>query len=144
MTLVSETLFALYPLFAFTPIASGGLGLSEAQIGAHTAMRSVLSILVLFAYAPVCARLGGTVRCYQVGMVLWPFAIAGLPVLNALARTDAGPDENDVGSWVFNGVLLMVFATWSLACLAWRKCSTVILLPNSIDIKISERANRGH
>ena len=40
MSLIADTTFVLYTLFAFTPITSGGLGLSEAQIGLLTDVRS--------------------------------------------------------------------------------------------------------
>lgn len=126
MSLTSEVLFVLYPLFAFTPITSGGLGLSEAQIGIHMTVRAALHIIILFAYAPVCAWLGGAVRCYQVGMVMWSLVVAGLPVLNALARTGSGPGGMGVGTWVFDASVLVVFAIWSLASLAWRKCLMIL------------------
>ncbi|EJD05642.1 MFS general substrate transporter [Fomitiporia mediterranea MF3/22] len=122
MTLVSEVLFALYPLFAFTPITSGGLGLSEPQIGAHMATRSAMNIFVLFAYAPFASRLGA-VRVYQVGMALWPLATAILPLLNALARSD----NMGVGSLLFNVTLLLFFALWSLGNLVWPSSQIVVI-----------------
>jgi len=105
-----ETMFAIYPLFAFTPIASGGLGLSEAQIGAHTAFRALSSILVIFVYAPLHRRLG-TVRTYQLSLFIWPFAIVFLPALNMLARL--GQD----GGLLFMAALVTFFFVWSFACL---------------------------
>lgn len=119
MTFVSEIIFALYPLFAFTPILSGGLGLSEAQIGAHMAVRSAFNIIILFAYTPICTRLGGPVRSYKAGMLMWPLAVICLPVLNVLART--GPEVAGVGTWTFDGAALVFFAFWSLGNLSWRK-----------------------
>ena len=41
------------PLFAFTPIQSGGLGLSEAKIGVHMTIRSLNQIIVMSSFAPL-------------------------------------------------------------------------------------------
>lgn len=131
MVLASETLFALceltstlsdfllsifvrYPLFAFTPIKSGGLGVSEAAIGMHMAVRSVTNIAVMVFYTPLQRRLG-TVRLYQFAMAIYPFAIAFMPLLNHIAR------QGEESTLLFNAVLLTFFFVWSLACLAWSK-----------------------
>lgn len=105
-----ETMFAIYPLFAFTPVVSGGLGLSEAAIGAHTAFRALVSILVIFVYAPLQRRLG-TVHTYQLSLFIWPFAIVFLPALNMLARLGQGDGV------LFTVLLVTFFFVWSFACL---------------------------
>lgn len=105
-----------YPLFAFTPIASGGLGLSAPQIGAHMAIRSALTIVILFFYQPL-SKLLGSLHMYQVSMALWPLNVILLPILNLMARTDAA----GVGTWPFNAVLLILFILWGIAGLVWRE-----------------------
>ncbi|KAH8111331.1 MFS general substrate transporter [Phellopilus nigrolimitatus] len=122
MTIVSETIFALYPLFAFTPITSGGLGLSEAQIGAHMAIRSAFNIIVMCFYVPFASRLGA-VRLYQVGMSLWPLAMACFPLLNALARTKS----TSVGTWTFDAAAGVFFMLWSLGNLVWPSSQIVVI-----------------
>ncbi|KAG9122868.1 hypothetical protein FRC07_000572 [Ceratobasidium sp. 392] len=51
MCIASEMLFSVYPLFAFTPILSGGLGMTEAQIGI-----SQMSIVLPQAISPALAN----------------------------------------------------------------------------------------
>ncbi|KAI5122012.1 hypothetical protein M0805_008004 [Coniferiporia weirii] len=137
MTIVSETIFALYPLFAFTPISSGGLGLSEPQIGAHMATRAVLAIFVLFLYPPAASRLRvGVVSVYSAAMALWPFAVACLPVLNALART--GARGAGVGTWPFDAAVTILFVLWSLGGLVWPTSQIVVIeaAPNAESLAV--------
>jgi hypothetical protein len=67
VNLISLLTTKRFPLYAFTPISLGGLGFSEAQIGNYNAARSIISVLVLFAYSPIEKRLGPA-RTYQVSL----------------------------------------------------------------------------
>ncbi|PAV19860.1 MFS general substrate transporter [Pyrrhoderma noxium] len=118
MVFTSETLFALYPLFAFTPVQYGGLGCSEATIGTHMAIRSFISILQMFLFAPM-QRKFGTLRVYQMSMLVWPFTIAFFPILNLLKRWE-------VGSLLFDGVLFVYFVIWGFGNLSWPASSLMI------------------
>lgn len=108
----SKYICCRYPLFAFTPIASGGLGLSEAKIGAHMASRSFVSILVMFFYTPLERRLG-VLRMYSFSMFFFPVCVLFFPVLNAMAR--AGLE----GTWLFDGTVVLFFTTWSVGNFGW-------------------------
>lgn len=108
----SKCICCRYPLFAFTPIASGGLGLSEAKIGAHMASRSFISILVMFFYTPIERRLG-VLRMYSFSMFFFPVCVVFFPVLNAMAR--AGLE----GTWLFDGTVVLFFTTWSVGNFGW-------------------------
>ncbi|KAH8114502.1 MFS general substrate transporter [Phellopilus nigrolimitatus] len=118
MVIASEMLFALYPLFAFTPIESGGLGLSEAAIGAHMAVRSFISIVLMFAFSPLQSRLG-TMRTYRYAMLFWPFNIAFFPILNVLARWG-------VCKYILNAVLCLFFLVWGIANISWPASAVMI------------------
>ncbi|KLO14776.1 MFS general substrate transporter [Schizopora paradoxa] len=113
MCFTSEILFAVYPLFAFTPISSGGLGLSEAQIGVHMATRSLNNVLVMMLYTPIHNRLGA-VSTMKLAMVFWPISAAFFPVLNVLARQGA------VGTLGFNILVGLFFTAWSFAGICWK------------------------
>ncbi|TDL22143.1 MFS general substrate transporter [Rickenella mellea] len=119
MVLQSEMLFALYPLFAFTPVHSGGLGVNEATIGAHMAIRSVINIALMVSYEPFQRRLG-TVRLYQTNMAIWPISVALMPTLNYLARVGLQ------SSWLFDVVLVTFFTVWSFASLTWTGCGIMV------------------
>ncbi|CAG8720079.1 4851_t:CDS:2, partial [Acaulospora colombiana] len=68
MVLVSEGFFALYPLFAYTSIELGGLGLNSAQIGEHMSVRALIHLVVL------------------ISLAAWFPTLLCFPVLNSLAR----------------------------------------------------------
>ena len=106
-----------YPLFAFTPIQSGGLGLSEAKIGVHMTIRSLNQIIVMFSFAPLHKWLG-TARSYQLAMVFWLVAVAVFSALNTMARRGA------LGTVWFDIVLGVFFTTWSFAAISWSKSFT--------------------
>lgn len=106
-----------YPLFAFTPIPLGGLGLSEALIGIHMALRALSNILVMTLYPSIERRLG-TVRTFQLSMWLWPVTVLGFPILGAAARS-LWIKEN---TWVMWVLLCIVWVVWSAACFIWCAC----------------------
>jgi hypothetical protein len=115
MCFVSEMLFSLYPIFAFTPVRSGGLGVSEAVIGTHMAIRSLLPIPMMLFYPRLQRRLG-TVHVYQIVMAGFPVVVLFFPLLNLLIRASAP-------SWIVNLCLFGYFVTWSWCGFAWRRCS---------------------
>ncbi|KAB5591431.1 zinc induced facilitator 1 protein [Ceratobasidium theobromae] len=112
MCIASEMLFSLYPLFAFTPITSGGLGMSEAEIGTQMSVRAVVHVGIMLFYAPINRKLG-TTRLYQVTMAFWAIVVLGFPFLHwAASRTG-------IKSVVFNAAQLVFFFTWSICGFAW-------------------------
>ncbi|KAF8511934.1 hypothetical protein JB92DRAFT_350559 [Gautieria morchelliformis] len=120
MCLASETLFSLFPLFAFTPIASGGLGMSEAAIGTHMAIRAVIHIGIGTIYAPLERYFGSALRFYRIIMCAWPLPILCAPMLNSMAR------RGEEGTWSFNCALLVFYFIWAGSGLAWT--STAIMV----------------
>ncbi|KAG8693332.1 hypothetical protein FRC09_010578 [Ceratobasidium sp. 395] len=114
MCFVSETLFSIYPLFAFTPIASGGLGMSEAKIGTQMAVRSFIHIAMMLAYNQFISRVK-TLDVYRFAMSLWPPVVLGFPILNWIVRTQ--PDGNE--SVVFLLSQFAFYTVWSVAGFCW-------------------------
>lgn len=76
------------------------------------AFRSLINVFFLFFYAPFERRLG-LVGMYRFTMAFWPLSIAFLPFLNLLARRGLE------GTWMFNAIVGLFFAIWSVAGLAW-------------------------
>lgn len=101
-----------YPLFAFTPVASGGLGLQEAKIGAHMAFRSLNAVVAMFFYTPIERRLG-VIKTYRLSLFFIPVCVLFLPLLNAMAR--AGMED----TWLFNSTVGLFFTTWSIGNFGW-------------------------
>jgi len=120
MCLASETMFSVFPLFSFTPLNSGGLGLSEAAIGTQMAVRSILQIGIMPLYATLERYFGSTIRLYRACMWLWPISVVCLPLLNSLART-AGSD-----SWTFNMALWIFFVIWAFSGCSWVGISVMV------------------
>ncbi|KAG9122869.1 hypothetical protein FRC07_000573 [Ceratobasidium sp. 392] len=114
MCFVSETLFSIYPLFAFTPIASGGLGMSEAKIGTQMAIRSFIHIVMMLSYNQVISRVK-TLDVYRFAMFLWPPVVLGFPILNWIVRTQPAGNE----SIVFLASQLVFYTVWSIASFCW-------------------------
>ncbi|KAG9093402.1 hypothetical protein FS749_014431 [Ceratobasidium sp. UAMH 11750] len=114
MCIASEMLFSVYPLFAFTPVVSGGLGMTEAQIGTQMSVRAVVHVGMMALFAPVNRRLG-TVRLYQVTMVFWAVVVLGFPFLHWVASVA----EGGTASVVFNAVQFVFFFIWSICGFAW-------------------------
>ncbi|THH11149.1 hypothetical protein EW145_g841 [Phellinidium pouzarii] len=98
MVIASEMLFAVYPLFAFTPVEFGGLGLSEAAI---------------------VQKRFGTMRTYQLTMLIWPINAMFFPLLNLLARWNAS-------KLVMDAVLVLFFTVWGIANISWPASSVMI------------------
>jgi len=117
---LAETLFAVYPIFAFMPVEKGGLGLSEARIGIHMSVRAVTQILAMIPY-PYLERRFGFVRMYRFSMRLWPATIALFPVLNLVAR------RNGEDGWIWYGTLFVFFMIWAFTGWAWSTCDPPLL-----------------
>jgi hypothetical protein len=107
-------LFAVYPIFGFMPVEKGGLGLSEAKIGAHMSFRAVTHILTIIPY-PYLERRFGFMRIYRFSMIMWPVVVTMFPLLNLVAR------KNGEDGWVWYGALLVFFMTWAFTGWAWSK-----------------------
>lgn len=107
------TLLYRYPLFAFTPVESGGLGLSEAAIGVHMALRSFISLLFMLGFGRIQTRMSA-LRVYQWATTVWPFSVVFFPLLSTLAKENAR-------TAVINAVIAIFFIAWGFACLCWRK-----------------------
>ncbi|EJD50550.1 MFS general substrate transporter [Auricularia subglabra TFB-10046 SS5] len=116
----AELLFALYPLFGYTPRTSGGLGLSEAQIGAHMSIRAVIHIASMLGFG-WADRKWGTLPLYQVCTALWPLNVALFPLAGYMARKYDDPDAPAV--WA---AVLLLFAVWSLTSFTWTCLSILV------------------
>ncbi|KAF8761672.1 MFS general substrate transporter [Rhizoctonia solani] len=119
MCVASEMLFSVYPLFAFTPIASGGLGMSEGQIGTQMSIRAVVHILMMVVYSKVNRALG-TVRLYKVTMAFWSLVVLGFPFLHWVASLTG------IKSIVFNTAQFIFFLAWSVCGFAWVCMGTMV------------------
>ncbi|CAE6443678.1 unnamed protein product [Rhizoctonia solani] len=103
MYFITMGFFALFPLWAFTPISSGGLGASEVVIGSFISARAIAQFLVLIPFAYFETRLG-VYRLYAYSLAIYTISGAiGFPLLNALAKWDG------IASPRFNTAIIAYF-----------------------------------
>lgn len=117
---LAETLFSVYPIFAFMPVEKGGLDLSGARIGIHMSFRAATQILAMIPY-PYLERRFGFMRTYRFSMFLWPVTISLFPLLNLVAR------RNGEDGWIWYGALFVFFMVWAFTGWAWCKCNPSFL-----------------
>jgi MFS family permease len=114
MILITEVFFATYPLFAFTSVEHGGLGLSEAQIGFHMSMRSLLALATMLPFSALTKRFG-KLNVYRFSIFAWIPTILLFPFLNRIAR--AGGKDGVL--WYV--VLFTLWTVWSATGWGWSK-----------------------
>ncbi|KIJ40988.1 hypothetical protein M422DRAFT_172891 [Sphaerobolus stellatus SS14] len=102
--LLSDGLLAIFPLFCFTPIGLGGLGMSEAAIGSHMAFRSILQLGTLPFYHQISTHFHSTTHVHRTFMWIWSLPFIILPCSNIVART-----TDNV--WILNAVFLTLICT---------------------------------
>ncbi|KAG8747430.1 hypothetical protein FRC10_001101 [Ceratobasidium sp. 414] len=77
----------LFPLWAFTPTSSGGLGSSENTIGTYISIRAVAHSLALVPFAYCESRIG-VYRLYAYSLSIHGLATTlSFPLLNLMVRT---------------------------------------------------------
>jgi hypothetical protein len=114
MVLMTEVFFAIYPLFAFTSVELGGLGLSEAQIGFHMSVRSFLALATMLPFRTFTNRFG-KLNVYRFSIFAWIPTILLFPFLNRIAR--AGGEEGAL--WYV--ILFTMWTFWSTTGWGWSK-----------------------
>ncbi|KDQ12901.1 hypothetical protein BOTBODRAFT_34047 [Botryobasidium botryosum FD-172 SS1] len=120
MCLISEMMFSIYPLFGYTPIHSGGLGINESSIGMQLSVRAVLHIAVFVIFEPLRSRMG-TVRLYQWCMALVPVTVLFFPYIHYLARQEGSAD-----AWSVQLASLAFFTVWAFCGFSWT-CSSIMI-----------------
>jgi Na+/melibiose symporter-like transporter len=118
MVMITEIFFAVYPLYAFTPIELGGLGLSEAEIGVHMSVRSIIMVCGLFFF-PRLAKRYGRLAVYRITLVTWIPTILLFPILNWIIRGHMG-GKGGV-AWYIG--FFTLFTLWSITGWSWSKLS---------------------
>ncbi|KAI9458027.1 MFS general substrate transporter [Russula earlei] len=76
----------LFVLFCYSPIESGGLALSAAEIGICLAIAGLISCFIQLFVTPTLLVRCDHVRLYNRCLGLWPYCFLALPLLNAVAR----------------------------------------------------------
>lgn len=115
---VNVCYIAALPLFAYTPIESGGLSLSKQEIGAYLGANGIVTIVVQLAIFPRLERyLGGPLPTLQACLTLLPLVF----VCFALAHF-AGRELGHGAVWAALALLLICRGASSLMVVASNLC----------------------
>ncbi|KAF8636621.1 hypothetical protein AX17_003431 [Amanita inopinata Kibby_2008] len=134
----------VFVLFCYTPILSGGLGFSAAQIGYSLAVAGSISAGIQLFFLPSLLRTFNNAKLYHFCISLWPMSFAILPLLNVVAKNgvDLGsgfvPATTDAIIWV--GIALTLGIS-RIGCLAYS--ISMVLVKESVPSPASLGATNG-
>ncbi|KAG9085560.1 hypothetical protein FS749_004327 [Ceratobasidium sp. UAMH 11750] len=117
MYFISTSFSTLFPLWAFTPVSSGGLGASEDTIGTYISVRAVVNFLTLVPFAYCESRLG-VYRLYAYSLSIHGLVTTlSFPLLNLMVRT---PGVSPFWVNLAMGVHFIVvgFESYPITCIA--------------------------
>ncbi|PLW32896.1 hypothetical protein PCANC_17105 [Puccinia coronata f. sp. avenae] len=85
MALENSAWMVLVPLFSYTRVEDGGLGLSLAQIGMVLSLNGVVALGVQMVLFPMLHRKLGAVHLHRITRLSSPIAFIGLPIVRAVS-----------------------------------------------------------
>lgn len=92
LSFIGTAFDAVFVLFCYSSIESGGLSFSASQIGYCLAISSFIMIGLQLSVLPYLLPTLGPSRLYVFCMGLWPFSFIFLPFLNVIARGGLAAD----------------------------------------------------
>ncbi|KAH8919466.1 MFS general substrate transporter [Atractiella rhizophila] len=122
IVLFNNSYFILLPLFAYTPIQSGGLSFSTQEIGNAMSIAGIVAIVVQTLIFPPLQLRFGSLRLLRGALALFPFIFICFPFLNGIARwqhKEDAPPGHELTIWI--GLIAMIgikaFANLSTVCI---------------------------
>ncbi|KAA1109916.1 hypothetical protein PGT21_003111 [Puccinia graminis f. sp. tritici] len=109
------SLEALIVLFAYTPIKSGGIGFSSADIGLALSVSGVMIIFVQLGLFPFFQKRLGTARLYKICMSAYPLIFFLFPIIHLIARFEDNNRQEGVsdftGVWIGIWIIMILKTT---------------------------------
>lgn len=112
---------AVSPVFYYTSVRHGGFGFSDQMIGIFTAIVGASQAAWTLIAFPLLQKGLGTGTVMRWCSAVWPFFMAGFPILNEFLRHEwtlafwiASPTGLVIGSAVS-----MAFGTWTSPSFLW-------------------------
>lgn len=103
---------ALLVLFAYTPIKSGGIGFSAANIGIALSISGVFTMVVQLTLFSSLQKKFGTVKLYQICMSAYPVIFLLFPLIHLTALAEQSQkDARFIGVWIGLSILLALKTT---------------------------------
>ncbi|OAV92530.1 hypothetical protein, variant 2 [Puccinia triticina 1-1 BBBD Race 1] len=85
MALENSAWMAIVPLFSYTRVEDGGLGLTLDQIGMTLSSNGVVALVVQSVLFPILHRRLGVVRLHRISRLSSPIAFCGLPMVRVIS-----------------------------------------------------------
>jgi len=106
MALENSAWMAIVPLFSYTRVEDGGLGLSLDQIGMTLSSNGVVALVVQSIVFPILHRRLGAVHLQRITRLTCPIAFIGLPMVRAISRLF--PDRSTATSVSIIGMVIVI------------------------------------
>ncbi|KAG0143425.1 hypothetical protein CROQUDRAFT_661218 [Cronartium quercuum f. sp. fusiforme G11] len=104
----------LIPLFSYTRVEDGGLGLTMTQIGTALSANGFVAVLVQMVIFPMLQQKFGTLRLFRGVLLFVPLSFAFLPLLRYLTLRETNSHGPSQGSKVALYGLMFILAIKSL------------------------------
>ncbi|KAI7957574.1 hypothetical protein MJO28_004669 [Puccinia striiformis f. sp. tritici] len=124
------SLEALIVLFAYTPVKSGGIGFSSADIGLALSLSGVMVIFVQLGLFPFFQKQLGTARLYKICMSAYPLIFILFPIIHFIARSEDKHQQE--GGSSFTGVWIGIWIIMILKTTANMVFCCNMLLVNAV------------
>ncbi|KAH9823200.1 major facilitator superfamily domain-containing protein [Melampsora americana] len=121
---------ALVPLFSYTRIEDGGLGLSMNQIGTTLSSSGIVAVLVQTVLFPSLQRKYGTINLLRCVKLAFPICFMSLPLIGIITR-EASPDGKTVTPHSTLVAMLGMAFSLALKCFGNMSIVCITLLVNA-------------
>lgn len=106
MALENSAWMAIIPLFSYTRVENGGLGLSLDQIGMTLSSNGVVALVVQSIIFPILHRRLGAVHLHRITRLTSPIAFIGLPMVRTISCLF--PDRSMATSVSIIGIIIVI------------------------------------
>ncbi|KAI0079970.1 MFS general substrate transporter [Panus rudis PR-1116 ss-1] len=96
LSFINTAFDVIFVLFCYSPIESGGLAFTAAEIGYSLATSGVASACLQLFFMPYLLRRFDHAKMYNFCMGIWPYCYVLLPGLNLIARSGLDLQATDV------------------------------------------------
>ncbi|EFP91854.2 hypothetical protein PGT21_006921 [Puccinia graminis f. sp. tritici] len=106
MALENSAWMAIVPLFSYTRVEDGGLGLTLDQIGLTLSSNGVVALVVQSILFPILHRRLGVVHLHRISRFSSPIAFVGLPMVRTISLLF--PDKSKATSVAIIGMIVII------------------------------------
>ncbi|KAH9450009.1 hypothetical protein MJO28_014262 [Puccinia striiformis f. sp. tritici] len=120
MGLENSAWMAIVPLFSYTRVEDGGLGLTLDQIGMTLSSNGVVALVVQSVLFPILHRRLGAVQLHRFSRLSSPIAFIGLPIVRVISHSF--PDQSSATTASIVGMIIVIavksIGNMTIVCMA--------------------------